>query len=327
MFPCIKCSKVFFTKGKASTHARRLHSKDGNTLPCDKCAKRFETKLMLKLHKKFVHSGKRFSCDQCDKSCSSKSNLLAHKQSSHETSAPSLHCPKCEKCFRNNTNLRAHLKAVHSKNEQLICDHCNLATSHHSDHFYTHWLEKHQIQMGEGVQCDICGNNAANENSLRKHKSAYHSDKSFSCQLCPKKFTKHGHMKVHELSVHTAEKRYVCDECEVCLSQKCHLHAHIDTHRKAARPWICQNCLKSFTRYAHLKQHNTHVHNDDPTKVTCPQCKMELKNKIRLYIHMRYVHGSRKHKCVPCGYQTTTYSSLKRHNHSLKHRQTTVKNI
>lgn len=56
--------------------------------------------------------------------------------------------------------------------------------------------------------------------------SIFSGVKPFSCNLCPKSFTKKHHLKTH-LNYHTGNKPYACEKCGLTFSQSSNMRTHM----------------------------------------------------------------------------------------------------
>ena len=77
--------------------------------------------------------------------------------------------------------------------------------------------------------CDMCGFVAKTKKIFTKHKKT-HDTGEFSCDICPKKFTRLQSLREHTSKVHSTNK-FACTICDKCFSEKTRLKQHENTHK------------------------------------------------------------------------------------------------
>lgn len=93
------------------------------------------------------------------------------------------------------------------------------------------------------------------------------------CDFCGKEFKCKYYLKLHRNEAHMGMeiKRIQCNLCGVSMREN-HLSIHMKCHNAQTEPHLI-----------------------------CSICSKELKNKISMKSHMRFVHGNREHQCTICG--------------------------
>ncbi|XP_022247729.1 gastrula zinc finger protein XlCGF9.1-like, partial [Limulus polyphemus] len=99
--------------------------------------------------------------------------------------------------------------------------------------------DDHLIQNNEELKCGI--------------PSERHLWKSYVCEICDRRFTHAGSLKIHHL-IHTGEKPFSCDRCGKKFRVGSHLKDHLLIHT-GEKPHSCNVCGRTFTRAGSLKRH------------------------------------------------------------------------
>lgn len=63
-------------------------------------------------------------------------------------------------------------------------------------------LKQQQTPQNHRVQCSVCGNDFANNFTLKRHMQLHTGEKPFECTVCLKRFHQKSHMKEHMIVHH-----------------------------------------------------------------------------------------------------------------------------
>jgi len=81
----------------------------------------------------------------------------------------------------------------------------------------------------------------------------YIQKKSFTCEVCFKKFRTSSKLKSHQ-NIHTGEKPYICQVCSKGFTHNSSLQVHRRT-QTGERPFTCEVCSNRFRTSSNLKSH------------------------------------------------------------------------
>ena len=125
-----------------------------------------------------------------------------------------LYCYQCSLQFDNKCIFNDHLSKVHG----IVFDVKRVQDFKQSNLAVSFIGNKQNNETEESKM-------SKNEASYMKEKKIHRVEKTYSCKLCHKKFTKSGILKVHE-RIHTGEKPFSCKICSKKFSEKFSLKVH-----------------------------------------------------------------------------------------------------
>jgi len=139
-------------------------------------------------------------------------------------------------------------------------------------------------------------------------------DRPYSCQYCEKRFSKVGHLNVHETN-HTGNKKYVCGYCPKSFNQIYHLKNHERIHT-GEQPFQCSACGKVFSNNSALNVHRG-VHTGSK-RFKCSFCNRAFSQLGNLKVHERTHTGEQPFICYLCGKCFGSKWNLKTHEKKCK---------
>ncbi|XP_067109565.1 zinc finger protein 11-like [Osmerus mordax] len=157
-FKCSHCNAVFMTGKKLQVHML-YHTGDG--FPCKYCGKVFNNNNSLMNHIK-THVDRSHLCETCGKGFAKAIGLKRHL-SVHDDARPHV-CTECGKSYKQETYLKTHIRFSHRKERPF--------------------------------PCTLCQMRFVSLSRLHKHMTC-HSNKTFGCAHCGKRFKSEEYFKKH----------------------------------------------------------------------------------------------------------------------------------
>lgn len=189
----------------------------------------------------------------------------------------------CKEEFNNKSALNNHKKINHKTVQDYVCNESNCDASFGGlKPFKMHMLDVHNKRP---LQCSECDQSFNDKAGLKVHAEAKHgSGKSFTCDVCGKKFSAARFMTQHRREQHEeGEKRRIkCDLCDFSSLGVRNLRKHVKT-----------------------------MHNDNVPVFKCSYCSTTSKSKGNIIVHEKIHTGDCPFKCDVC-------SKTFRRNHHLK---------
>ncbi|XP_012284886.1 zinc finger protein 91 [Orussus abietinus] len=312
---------------------------------CTTCKKRYSTKKSLLRHQ-LLHEEPNFECDICNVKFYRKDKLKAHYDKCSEKNPDQVRkCNICGDSFENNEILREHrakhvtegilteedLREIEPRPEErkqgekvarkrrtdivgLECTECNKRYTSRKG------LLRHiQVHEGKKYLCDICPKKFYRREHLKIHVAKHNMIKPYKCNRCTKRFIKEEQLTNH-LSKHDrtfkknketdSSKRFLCEICSKSFTQSTTLIAHLRAH-KGIKPYVCEVCSRPFTTNAYLKMHmRTHT---QERPYICQYCSRAFARADTLANHLTSHTGEAKYHCKYCPKNFRRLKSLKEH--------------
>ena len=193
--------------------------------------------------------------------------------------------------------------------------------------------KKQAINETKMFQCQQCDQKFVRKSQLMTHSHKFHSKFTYSCNLCPRKFTSVFCLRTHKcvklgqskhidktkqsdiISVKTGQINYKCDVCNDMFTKHCCFQVHRRGHSNGR--FQCTLCKLNFTKWINFKRHNIHKHggeldsDSDAPFDTKPSSKEDFDAGVPK-VRMTF-------KCLLCSASLSSESNLKRHM-KLKHK-------
>lgn len=256
---------------------------------CKVCASTFKEKRYFQSHYRTVHGKKKMlecNVDGCNEIFVYRAQRLRHLRQTHpefyeesdqellegeniKTEA-SVDCELCNVYFESQKELDEHIEEAHDddgdQNEdesEKTCTICNPLIVFKTQRYYS------------------------------LHLQAVHSEKSYACDQCPKKFSFKCSLGRHMKGVHENIRNYKCEETECdksfCSSYDLKQH-NISRHHKGDRSdRTCNICFKVFKKVKYMQVHQASIHNTDP-QFFCPICNRGFSFQRSMDRHIKAIH-------------------------------------
>ncbi|CAH0731000.1 unnamed protein product, partial [Brenthis ino] len=235
-YKCSKCDEVFPTRNKRTLHMQRSHN-DRNK--CSICGKIFAGSYNLKNHE-HIHKGTmpKQICPICGKSIrrdTMKYHMKVHSQREAAVCAPCgktfvsdfgyqrhlrfsgqhgdalrIRCPICLKGFTTNMDRRDHVNYTHrgiTIHKCSICDKVMSSERLLKRHLRFAHLGEKKVVHRRTYLCPVCGHVCRDSTALREHESLHTGIKTFTCELCDKKFRTCSTLYGHKRAVHRVVRK------------------------------------------------------------------------------------------------------------------------
>nr|XP_021199574.2 gastrula zinc finger protein XlCGF57.1-like [Helicoverpa armigera] len=308
---CNKYKKIFKNVNK-----NKLNNIQ-NEIECIDCNRKFKTMNAWRIHQQ-VHKNKQvdekktpfFTCKFCLWEFKSEATLATHIQKHEKTfdsKTETYQCSFCLRKFKNKTSLAAHIQR-HEQTDNIkhVCKICK------REFKYKAYLENHVLTMHSkknGLSCEVCSQNFANEESLELHKDSHKNEKKHQCTVCNKAFVMSCTLKEH-MRTHTGEKPFLCSQCGRGFSQKTNLAQHMRRHQ-GLKPFKCESCEKRFVSKGELDAHNRKHSGAHP--FVCDDCGNGFTTSSALVKHRRIHTGEKPYQCDLCPMRFAASGTLKNH--------------
>jgi uncharacterized Zn-finger protein len=146
------------------------------------------------------------------------------------------------------------------------------------DNMFNTLIYKELEKLVGPYNCSHCIASFDLSESLRRHCSRVHAEKSYICEVCKKGFLDQTKLKRHSI-IHTNLRPYVCTYpgCNKSFSLDFNLKTHQKLHT-GEKPHLCTwpNCNKAFAQPSNLKTHYA-THKNPNSRVN-----QEIKHKLAL---------------------------------------------
>nr|XP_013118552.1 unnamed protein product [Stomoxys calcitrans] len=271
---------------------------------------KFDYKHTEEMIKKHIPMG----CNLCVFVGKTFSDIVDHFKVSHPKVRPYITC--CDKKFTKRFYVAQHA-LKHEDPNCFKCNECNKSFTTTCG-LRSHNLNYHAPDEERTYVCDLCPKKFARRNLLEMHKPSHipKDQWQFFCTKCP---SPKAFASVYLLNVHTSMQhkraKHVCHVCAKEIRDKYSFEKHVRLHFEASGPRVpcpypdCDSWLKDEDN---LKQHLKR-HNPEGVIYKCPECDKVVKNRRALTNHKRYSHSNETFQCEQCDKSFKKAISLREH--------------
>ncbi|XP_055622141.1 transcription factor grauzone-like [Toxorhynchites rutilus septentrionalis] len=219
-----------------------------------------------------------------------------------------LDCKYCSESFVTFKQLKKHYSSVHNQRGFVMC--CDLRFDDP-----TRLREHIRVHMNPSTfHCSECKRNFCSKRSLLNHRLLLHlpnEQRSFSCNLCSKRFAKQYQLNTHMLG-HKNQKDFPCQNCDKQFSTRGALANHFKNIHERANEVMCEICSKVLKTRGAFQIHRAEHFNTK--RIQCSTCGKWLKNEHSMRKHMiRHQEETRVFVCDMCGKRSPNSHALKKH--------------
>ena len=152
-------------------------------------------------------------------------------------------------------------------------------------------------------KCRYCGYSSIIIKRFRAHVKRHEEQRSYSCVLCKKEYTKDG-LATHWRNIHS-DAKFVCQNCDFETNSAVRLGSHIERFHMIHK---CDKCDHISSTSITLKIHQSNKH--EGKRFKCAQCDYKATQKGNLAIHRESMHDGIIHNCDLCDYKSSTTRSM-----------------
>ena len=285
-----------------------------NFFTCQECVLHFQTENELNDHK--LQHLKSFQCTMCNKVYSSKSSLRVHYNT--HSNAEKFQCSICKKSFLRRSSLYNHMKSHVNAAPRFKCSACDekFESAAHLSAHEVRRSDRNGFSYHE-LQCCVCGAILSTTAGLKLHITKMHTEalqlqkqKSFSCQICRKKYTSLSYLRQH-LKTHSNAKSFGCSDCDYKALTREAVRRHVIRIHLKLRAYECDICNKTFVSQPDRKLHMLRHYKLKP--VQCDECDQRFYSSRELRRHKWAHSGQKPYACQDCQVSYGYLDSLKRH--------------
>lgn len=135
--------------------------------------------------------------------------------------------------------------------------------------------------------CEICGKHTRN---LLSHLDVHSKEKTYSCDICQKKFKFKSGLIIHK-AIHNPIPKKTCEVCGKNFYIMAQYRRHYAYHANE-RKFECETCGKRFNSLDILRVHNRSHTDERP--FTCSECGKSFRTAGCVGRHKRIVHRNIK---------------------------------
>ena len=198
-------------------------------------------------------------------------------------------CVECDAFYPTRNSLTNHIRLYHGGRQFFQCIKCDYSTKK-KDHLKAHVKSKHD-KIKE--HCIYCSKQFYDKSTLQKHIKQFHQNKV--------------QQPIKYIANNINKKEGSLDHAD-SLKRK---HSIDGTPSKKGRADLSNEIFYSDDDESDVDEYF------DPqpgsSKLRCPQCPAEFKEKFTLNRHVNSVHSEKRFKCVECDLAFTRNDHLVRH--------------
>lgn len=258
----------------------------------------------------------------CKSTSQARQNVSSMSSKSNATNKLFFKCPHCTQRFRYRSILMRHLVS-HTGVQPYSCMHCghcyrskSMCLKHEAFCDGVDEEDKSKIKDAAATQLS---------KTLTPREAAQNpkaeGEAEFKCKFCTKSFMKSRSLRRHILT-HNEVKPYRCKACDSCFSRHDHLKVHeIRCRGKKTRLEICIPKI-SLDYVGKGWQNNCETErNAKQETFECKVCSRSFPSQSKLSRHVTMFHAPKPFKCTRCGSSFTQEGSLKKHRKTKKCRR------
>ncbi|XP_028992086.1 zinc finger protein 142 [Betta splendens] len=175
-------------------------------------------------------------------------------------------------------------------------------------------LAKRKVSVnGEGLRCQQCAFTCKTQKGMAQHVARKHRGAGpHCCQFCPFSTTRRYRVEQHE-SLHTGIGRHTCDVCDKTFGAAAKLRQHQTRVHDEQPTHFCSSCDFSSSLPDNVRRHELRCHTGN-LEHTCTQCDAHFSSAVALQTHCKRAHLLQvAFSCKQCEYTCSSKVTLKTH--------------
>ncbi|RZF44924.1 hypothetical protein LSTR_LSTR014632 [Laodelphax striatellus] len=300
---CCYCGMQFRNIKNKLIHISRVHEKKENVL-CEICGLQFQSQKQFKIHLKEIHHNtSEYFCSYCGKEFSNVANKLNHMKLHTTLDRREILCEICGRFFLDQRSLASHQR-LHENQSDFVCVTCTKSFETQAE------LDEHASTHLKSFSCEVCSKRFHKKDLVRQHMLSHSDIKMYSC-FCGASFNRLRSFKRHTNKHKSipenqsdegqiSANKFICGICKRDLKTETRLRWHEAQHAGEKKPFDCDVCGCRFARLAYYKVHMMKHTGERP--YTCSVCQKGFRTQHTLQQHTAHVHMDMySHKCDDCG--------------------------
>lgn len=161
---------------------------------------------------------------------------------------------KCRINFRNKQNFKSNSESLSKNTQKKICKYCG-ANFENRKGFIIH-IKNHRKK--KPFVCKVCSERFTDPDELKSHVNEHKKEKPYMCEFCGHQFKFPNHLAMHK-QLHS-DPSFECVDCNKKFYLKRHLNYHLRLKHTNEEKVNCDICKKTYRNKDSLLRHERKIH-------------------------------------------------------------------